>query len=211
MMSNGISMGSEVFDTLLPRSFAIYHMSHFLFTQTEKIPISKVPTLNKTAEVNVSPSTSIVSLEDEVIALRARNKAMTKALQVIKETATKEKKRHHDLVWYARNRSRFPNSDARKRIETDMEHSEELEKLTTPEADYFHGIHSGILAAARVFEKQADILHVNEKDDATEVMSEAVKHEKKIKESLQTIYDYISIFAWSLTPQEKGYLLPRYF
>jgi len=156
-----------------------------MYSRTEKIPVSKVSTLKKTTESNVSPSTSIVSLEDEVIALRARNKAMAKALQVIKETATKEKKRHHDLVWYARNRSRFPNSEARKRIETDMDHSEELEKLSTPEADYFHGIHSGILAAARVFEKQADILHVNEKEDATEVMSEAAKHEKKIEESLQ--------------------------
>lgn len=155
------------------------------FTQIEKIPVSKISTLKKATESSVSPSTSIVSLEDEVIALRARNKAMAKALRVIKETATKEKKRHHDLVWYARNRTRFPNSDARKRIEADMGHSEELQKLSAPEADYFHGIHSGILAAARVFEKQADILHINEKDDATEVMSEAAKHEKKIEESLQ--------------------------
>jgi hypothetical protein len=153
---------------------------------TEKIPTSKVPTLKKTGDGEVSPTTSVVSLEDEVMALRAQNKAMAAALRKIKETAQEEKKRHHDLVWYARNRSRFPNHPARKRIEGDEQHAEELQKLTTSEADYFHGIHSGILAAARVFEKQADILHVNEKDDVHEVMAEAAKHEKKIEESLES-------------------------
>ena len=111
---------------------------------------------------------------------------MATALKSIKETAEKERKRYHDLVWYARNRSRFPNHEARKRIESDEQHSEELEKLSTAEADYFHGIHSGILAATRVFEKQADILHVNEKKDATEVLTEAAKHQKKIEESLES-------------------------
>ena len=142
--------------------------------------------MNKpTVEGKISPSSSVGSLEDEVIALRARNKAMASALQSIKETAEKEKKRYHDLVWYARNRSRFPNHQARKRIEADEQHSEELEKLNSAEADYFHGIHSGILAAARVFEKQADILHVNQKQDATEVLDDAAKHVKKIEESLK--------------------------
>ena len=156
-----------------------------LLVCTDKIPTSKVPTLKKSSEGEVSPTTSVVSLEDEVIALRARNKAMATALRKIKETAEQERKRHHDLVWYARNRSRFPNHEARKRIEQDEQHQEELEKLSTAEADYFHGIHSGILAATRVFEKQADILHVNEKDNASEVMTEAAKHEKKIEESLE--------------------------
>lgn len=133
----------------------------------------------------MSPSSSVGSLEEEVIALRARNKAMAIALQSIKETAEKERKRYHDLVWYARNRSRFPNHEARKRIESDRQHAPELEKLNTAEADYFHGIHSGILAATRVFEKQADILHVNQKEDPHEVLTEAAKHEKTIEESLE--------------------------
>lgn len=159
---------------------------HSLTDSTEHIPVSKISTLKKPAvEGKDSPSASVVSLEDEVIALRARNKAMATALQSIKETAEKERKRYHDLVWYARNRSRFPNHQARKRIESDEQHSEELQKLSSTEADYFHGIHSGILAASRVFEKQADILHVNQKDDVTEVLSEAAKHVKKIKESLE--------------------------
>lgn len=151
----------------------------------DKTLASKVKTLTKSSEGKVSPSSSVGSLEDEVIALRARNMAMTKALQSIKETAEKERKRYHDLVWYARNRNRFPNHEARKRIETDEQHVEEIQKLATPEADYFHGIHSGILAATRVFEKQADILHINDKKDVGEVLSEAAKHEEKVAESLE--------------------------
>jgi rRNA maturation endonuclease Nob1 len=154
---------------------------------TEKIPSAKVSIMKGILDerLAVSPSNSHGSLEDEVIALRARNTVLAKTLKSIKETAEKEKKRHHDLVWYARNRSRFPNHKSRKRIETDEEHAGELEKLTSTEADYFHGVHSGILAATRVFEKQADILHFNEDDDVGAVMSAAAIHDEKIVKSLE--------------------------
>lgn len=178
-----ISQSHLCFHTILPAQYILIGV--LCNVSTEKTIAAKVKTLTKSSEAEVSPSTSIVSLEDEVIALRARNMAMSKTLKSIKETAEKEKKRYHDLVWYARNKSRYPNHEARKRIETDEEHSGEIEKLNTPEGDYFHGIHSGILAATRVFEKQADILHVNEKDDVGEVMSEAAKHEEKIANSLE--------------------------
>jgi methionyl-tRNA formyltransferase len=155
---------------------------------TEKIPAAKISTMKDILDerLAVSPSNSLGSLEDEVITLRARNTVLLNTLKSIKETAAKEKKRHHDLVWYARNRSRFPNHPSRKRIETDAEHADELQKLTSAEADYFHGIHSGILAATRVFEKQADILHVNEDDDVGAVLSAAAKHDEKIVESLES-------------------------
>jgi tRNA nucleotidyltransferase (CCA-adding enzyme) len=58
--------------------------------------------------------------------------------------------------------------------------------LASPDADYFHGVHSGLLAASRMFQKQADILHINEHDEVTDVLlSEAAKHAKKVEESLE--------------------------
>lgn len=57
--------------------------------------------------------------------------------------------------------------------------------MATPDADYFHGIHSGVLAASRMFQKQADILHINKHDEVSDVLSEAAKHAKKVEESLE--------------------------
>lgn len=124
------------------------------------------------------------SLQDEILALRLRNQVLTNSLKAIKETADEELKKHYDLVWFARNRSRYPNHSSRKRIEQAEHHQEELEKLKLPEADYYHGIHTGMLAAARLFQQQADILHVNEqKLHHDDLMEESAKHAKKIEES----------------------------
>jgi hypothetical protein len=38
----------------------------------------------------------------------------------------------------------------------------EISKLFTPDGDYHHGFHTGVLAASRLFKEQADILDVNE-------------------------------------------------
>jgi rubrerythrin len=81
-------------------------------------------------------------------------------------------------------KDRYPNHEARKRIEE--EHHDELEKLASPDADYFHGIHSGLLAASRMYQKQADILHINKHDEVSDVLlSEAANHAKKVEESLE--------------------------
>ena len=60
--------------------------------------------------------------------------------------------------------ARYPNHEASKRLEASEDHREELEKLRSPDGDYFHGFHSGVLAAAKMFQEHADILHVNEHD-----------------------------------------------
>jgi hypothetical protein len=81
-------------------------------------------------------------------------------------------------------KDRYPNHEARKRIEE--KHHDELEKLASPDADYFHGIHSGLLAASRMYQKQADILHINNHDEVSDVfLSEAADHAKKVEESLE--------------------------
>ena len=78
--------------------------------------------------------------------------------------------------------ARYPNHKDRKRIE--KQHSLELEKLQTLDGDYHHGVHSGCLAASRMFQQQADILHINEHKEVTdELLSVAAQHQKKIEES----------------------------
>lgn len=52
----------------------------------------------------VSPTAG--NLQDEVLALRARNKILTDALKAVKEQADEQAKRNFELVWFARNRSK---------------------------------------------------------------------------------------------------------
>jgi len=79
--------------------------------------------------------------------------------------------------------ARFPNHKDHKRIEE--EHTEELKKLRTEDADYHHGLHTGCLAASRLFQSQSDILKINEYDEVSEEMMELAKeHSRKIAESL---------------------------
>lgn len=157
-----------------------------------KVPTSAKPTiiqpnklLSKDLAILVSsPGASPTSIEDEVLALRARNKILTQALQSIKETAEKEVQKHYDLVWFARHKSRYPNSEARKRIEASDDFKEDLEKLSSMDADYHHGVHAGLLAASRMFGKQADILHVNKLEEVSdEFLKVAAQHEQKVEEA----------------------------
>ena len=47
------------------------------------------------------------SVEDELEALRAKNKVLTEALASVRETALEEMKKRFDLVWFARYRSKY--------------------------------------------------------------------------------------------------------
>jgi len=150
----------------------------------DKVAAARIIKPDQKKEGDRKHPVSPTSLEEEVQALRARNKILTNALKAIKETAAEEAEKHYDLVWFARNRCRYPNHDARKRIEE--EHKEELEKLMTADGDYFHGMHSGFLAASRMFKQQADVLHINTFERGVvseELLSAAQKHEDKIEKS----------------------------
>ena len=54
----------------------------------------------------VSPTCG-TSLQDEVLALRARNKILTDVLKAVKEQADEKAKYNFELVWFARNRSKY--------------------------------------------------------------------------------------------------------
>jgi hypothetical protein len=74
----------------------------------DKIPTVKIlkPTVSEDMTVEVSSTGSPTSNEEEIHALRARNKVLTDALKAIKETADKEVNSNYELVWFARNRSK---------------------------------------------------------------------------------------------------------
>lgn len=77
---------------------------------------------------------------------------------------------------------RYPLHGETKRIE--LEQSEELKKLQTNDADFHHGVHAGLLAASRMFKKQADILHINDYEEySDELVAHASNHKKVIEES----------------------------
>ena len=74
----------------------------------EKTPTVKIlkPTVLEDMTVEVTSRGSPTSNEEEIYALRARNKVLTDALKAIKETADKEVNSNYELVWFARNRSK---------------------------------------------------------------------------------------------------------
>jgi hypothetical protein len=122
--------------------------------------------------------------EDELLVLQTKNKVLIDALKSIQNIADEQIKKNFDLVWFARNRSRFPNHAASKRIETSEEHHESISKLRSKDGDFHHGFNSGLLAAARMFKDHADIAHVSnkEKDEIVDVVS---SYAKKIEKSKQ--------------------------
>lgn len=71
---------------------------------SDKIPASQVNTVSKRS---ISPTGSPTSSNDELLALRARNKVLTEALAAIHESAEKELKEKYDLVWYAKYRCKL--------------------------------------------------------------------------------------------------------
>eukprot|EP00980_Cylindrotheca_fusiformis_P001448 scaffold345_cov134-Cylindrotheca_fusiformis.AAC.59 len=162
---------SPVFPLIL--TFSVY-------PQPDKIPSSKVA---RDSKARVSPTSSPHrSTDDELLALRARNKVLTEALEAIKESASDEMIRRYDLVWFAKYRYRYPNHKESKRI--DVQHKEEIEKLRSDDGDFHHGFNTGLLAAARMFREKADVTHINNfKEFTPDLLEEASKHKKKIQEA----------------------------
>jgi len=100
------------------------------------------------------------SLEQEVATLRAKNKVLETALLSIKNCATEHFDKKHDLVWFAKNRCRFPNHEKSKRLETSEDHREDITKLRGKFSDYYHGMNCGVLATSRLFIEITDVTHI---------------------------------------------------
>lgn len=84
--------------------------------------------------------------------------------------------------------ARYPNHKDRKRIET--QYAKELEKLKTYDADFYHGQHTGFLAASRLFHQHADILEINQHTEVTpQMMALVERHGETIERSRQSFPD----------------------
>lgn len=159
----------------------------------DKIPVSKhIENTKQRADSIKVPISPKISLEDEVIALRARNKVLTGALKAVKDAAQDHSKLRHELVWYARNRCRYPNHAASKRLDMSKEHCDEIDKLRSDDGDYHHGFNSGVLAAARMFEAHADILHVNDEECHLKMKDIESQHVQNVKKS-QTVFPNLNV------------------
>ncbi|KAL3925439.1 MAG: hypothetical protein SGILL_000404 [Bacillariaceae sp.] len=110
------------------------------------------------AKHSISPDSK--SANEELMALRAKNKLLMEALAAIKDSADQELTKKFDMVWFAKYRYRYPNNPNSKRIEN--AYKEEIERLRSDDGDYHHGFNAGVLAASRMFASQADVLHVND-------------------------------------------------
>ena len=84
------------------------HPSCLTLSIVDKMPAVGIRSTKMKEDVNVpvSPKGSPLPMEEEIRALRTQNRILLNAIKAIKETADKEAKKHHDLVWFARNRSK---------------------------------------------------------------------------------------------------------
>ncbi|KAL7462923.1 hypothetical protein ACHAXS_003292 [Conticribra weissflogii] len=105
--------------------------------------------------VTISPTRK--SLEDEVIYLRSQNKALKSAIKAVKKTASENLSKSYELVWYAKNRTRYPAHKVSNWLDKSDEHSDDIKALKGSNGDYHHGFNSGLLAASRMFKEHVDI------------------------------------------------------
>ena len=132
---------------------------------------------------SVSTSPSHKNIEDEVLYLRAQNKLLKSALNAVKDTASEKLSKSYELVWYARNRTRYPSHEASKWLDNSKEHSDDIDNLRGMNGDFHHGFNSGMLAASRMFKEQAD---VHDGDSDCEPFEAAAQHKKKVVESKES-------------------------
>ncbi|KAL7518069.1 hypothetical protein ACHAWX_002927 [Stephanocyclus meneghinianus] len=141
---------------------------------------SKTPAIELKRQVSMSSTRK--ELEDEVLFLRSQNKLLKSALGAIKDTATAKLSKTYELVWYARNRTRFPTHDASKWLDHSKEHKSDIEKLRSIDGDFYHGFNSGVLAASRMFREHADL-------DFGSMQEAAFAHKEKIEDSKSSFPD----------------------
>jgi hypothetical protein len=147
---------------------------------------AKTPAVELKRQVtSISPSHK--TLEDEVIYLRSQNKLLKNALNAVKDTASEKLNKSYELVWYARNRTRYPSHEASKWLDHSKEHSGDIDNLHSADADYHHGFNSGVLAATRLFKEQADVEHLGSDDGSVGSAHEAeTKLQEKIEKSKES-------------------------
>ena len=100
-------------------------------------------------------------------------------------------KHNFELVWFARNRSRYPTHPDSKCIENSKFHREELAKLRTNDCDFHHGFNSGVLATSRLFKQISDVSHAFNEDVQMEANEDnlVLQHTEKVKKMKRNFPD----------------------
>lgn len=112
-------------------------------------------------------------LEQEIQSLRDRNQVLEQTISTIQQTAEEHYQKKFDLVWFAKNRSRYPNHDKSKFLDTSQEHKEDIEKLRSHDCDYHHGMNCGVLAATRMFKEISELIdHDGQENDPLKKVDE---------------------------------------
>jgi hypothetical protein len=134
---------------------------------TQKISgTDKYLSVHHTQSKQVSEAKKSLSLEQQVAALKAKNAVLESVLLSIKDTASQHFDKKYDLVWFAKNRCRYPNHPKSKELDQSEAHREDINVLRGLNGDYHHGINCGEMATCRLFKEILDqaTQHL-EKDD----------------------------------------------
>ena len=123
----------------------------------------------KVAKANIPTMRKLENIREEMQLLKSKNKMLTDCLKTIHELASEKAGFKHELVWYAKNRTRYPCHEDSKRIETSEEHQEDIEKLRGYDGDYHHGFNAGVLAMAHLVQDLSDSSHHEKVLDSTNI------------------------------------------
>mmetsp|Transcript_28869 Transcript_28869/g.44374 ORF Transcript_28869/g.44374 Transcript_28869/m.44374 type:complete len:160 (+) Transcript_28869:1-480(+) len=128
---------------------------------------------------------SLESGDEDIETLKARNRVLLNALKSISKSAEDHYKKSFELVWFANNRTRFPNHEVSKWLDHSEEHREDIRNLRSDDGDFHHGFNSGVLAATRMFMDHADLSHVNnfEKENADALIQAEQQHTTRVETS----------------------------
>jgi hypothetical protein len=147
------------------------------------IAISKSNQKSKGKTIAAKKKSNTTSPDHDISRLRAQNKVLIDALVQIRNCASEHMDKKYDLVWFALNRTRYPNHESSKKIERSVSHREELKKLKTNDCDFHHGFNCGVLATSRLFKQISDISSViGEEVDPTNPEKVVQMHQNKVQQ-----------------------------
>lgn len=125
----------------------------------------------------------ILSLEQQVEALRAKNRVLETVVSSIKNTLNMHYDKKYDLVWYAKNRCRYPNHHKSKELDHSASHRKGIEDLRGLNGDYHHGLNCGTMATCRLLKNILDgtIEHLEKVDNHILINHQDIMESHRLK------------------------------
>jgi hypothetical protein len=142
---------------------------------------------------HVSGAKTSLSLEQQIEALKAKNAVLESVLLSIKNTASQHFDKKYDLVWFAKNRCRYPNHPKSKELDESKVHREDIKDLRGLNGDYHHGINCGEMATCRLFKEILDQASKHLEKDDLHILSNhkdiIQDHNEKVQEAKESFPD----------------------